>query len=102
MLLKTTRACDVRESQVTDELLYIARRKFMQCTAALAGTSMLPASSLWPQPARAAIGIGDVEKSAFSTAEELNSFEDITSYNNFYELGLKKGDNRRHYGLPMA
>ena len=96
MLLKTTRACDVRESQVTDESLYISRRKFMQGTAALAGASMLPASSLWPQPARAAISIGDIEKSAFSTTEELNSFEDITSYNNFYELGLKKGDPKRN------
>ncbi len=96
MLLKTTRACDIHESQVTDESLYRARRKFMQGTAALAGASMLPASSLWPGPARASINFGDIEKSGFSTAEELNSFEDITSYNNFYELGLKKGDPKRN------
>ena len=96
MLLKTTRACDIRESEVTDESLYIARRKFMQGTAALAGACMFPASSLWSQPAGAAINIGNVEKSAFSTVEELNSFEDITSYNNFYELGLKKGDPKRN------
>ncbi|MCY3803054.1 MAG: protein-methionine-sulfoxide reductase catalytic subunit MsrP [Gammaproteobacteria bacterium] len=96
MLLKTTRACDIRESQVTDESLYKARRKFMQGTAALAGASMLPASTLWPGPARAAFNFGDIEKSGFSTAEELNSFEDITSYNNFYELGTKKGDPKRN------
>ncbi|MYB89203.1 MAG: protein-methionine-sulfoxide reductase catalytic subunit MsrP [Proteobacteria bacterium] len=96
MLLKTTRAYDIHESQVTDESLYRARRKFMQGTAALAGASMLPAASLWPGPARAAINFGDIEKSEFSTAEELTSFEDITSYNNFYELGLKKGDPKRN------
>ena len=96
MLLKTTRACDIRESQVTDEALYLGRRKFMQGTAALAGASMLSATSLWPEPAHASIKLENIEKSGLSTAEELTPFDDITSYNNFYELGLKKGDPKRN------
>ena len=29
---------------------------------------------------------------AIATDEPLNTFEDITSYNNFYEFGTDKGD----------
>ena len=36
--------------------------------------------------------LGDLRKSSFSTSEKLNSFKDITTYNNFYELGTDKGD----------
>ena len=32
----------------------------------------------------------------FSTDETPNSFDDITSYNNFYEFGLDKSDPKRH------
>jgi len=35
---------------------------------------------------------------AFSTDETPNTFEDITSYNNFYEFGTDKGDPKRHAG----
>jgi len=34
----------------------------------------------------------DLRKSSFSTSEKLNSFKDITNYNNFYELGTDKSD----------
>ena len=36
--------------------------------------------------------LGDLRKSSFSTSEKLNSFKDITTYNNFYELGTDKSD----------
>ncbi len=38
-------------------------------------------------------------KSAFSTDEEQTSFEDITTYNNFYEFGTDKGDPERYAKL---
>src|SRR5260370_15185004 len=31
-------------------------------------------------------------KSPFSTDEKINSFNDVTHYNNFYEFGVDKGD----------
>ena len=40
----------------------------------------------------AAAPIPDVQPSRFSTDEEPNSFEDITTYNNFYEFGTGKDD----------
>ena len=36
--------------------------------------------------------MANVKKSSYSTDEKQNSFKDITSYNNFYELGIDKGD----------
>ena len=38
---------------------------------------------------------GDISESRFSTDIEPNSLEDITTYNNFYEFGVDKGDPER-------
>ena len=41
----------------------------------------------------------NLKKSPLSTDEKLNSYKDITTYNNFYEFGLDKadpGEVRRH------
>jgi methionine sulfoxide reductase catalytic subunit len=35
-------------------------------------------------------------KSPFDTDEKLNSYNDVTTYNNFYEFGLDKGDPARY------
>ena len=96
MLLRITRESDIRESRVTDESLYKSRRKFMQGSALLAGASAASALSLWPGPGLAAREYRNIGKSRFSTSEEPTPLEDITSYNNFYELGLKKGDPKRN------
>ena len=37
-----------------------------------------------------------VQNGAYSTDEKTNSLDDITSYNNFYEFGLDKGDPERY------
>ena len=36
--------------------------------------------------------MANVKKSSYSVNEKQNSFKDITTYNNFYELGVDKGD----------
>jgi sulfoxide reductase catalytic subunit YedY len=49
----------------------------------------------WLRPAteaRAAEKLVNIKKSSYSTTEKQNSFKDITTYNNFYELGVDKGD----------
>jgi sulfoxide reductase catalytic subunit YedY len=58
--------------------------------AGLAGCDLLGA----PADVRAGEKLANVKKgpAAYSTNEKLNSFKDITSYNNFYELGVDKGD----------
>jgi methionine sulfoxide reductase catalytic subunit len=37
-----------------------------------------------------------VRKSAFSTGEDANSLEDVTTYNNYYEFGTRKDDPYRN------
>jgi sulfoxide reductase catalytic subunit YedY len=50
--------------------------------------------------AQAAAKIADIKKSPLSTTdEELTKFEDITTYNNFYEFGINKEDPSEKSGL---
>ena len=60
---------------------------------AIAGGTLLASPALAaviPEERRAQLP--DVAESPFSTDERPNSYEDITTYNNFYEFGTGKGD----------
>ena len=98
MLVKTGRSKDLKESAVTDEKIFRNRRKFMkQGVQAGVGLSL---ASYFPQLAMASIGqFKDRIALAPTTAgagQELNSLEEITGYNNFYELGTSKDDPARN------
>ena len=92
-------APDVRSSEITPERLYYGRRQFIQAAsgAALgaAGAVVLgqPAGGLQAAPQE---DLGALRPSQFSTDERQNSYEEITSYNNFYEFGLDKEDPKRY------
>jgi sulfoxide reductase catalytic subunit YedY len=94
MLIK--KPSDIKPSEITSKELYMNRRQFIltaSATALSAGAvlSGLDASLLTRQVI-AGEKLGDLRKSSFSTSEKLNSFKDITTYNNFYELGTDKSD----------
>ena len=100
MLIK--KAADLRESDVTSRDLYLRRREFIRGTgtavvAAAAGAAL--GSSVFAEPAEAqnpnAYKFPDVKKGPFATDEKMNSYKDATTYNNFYEFGLDKGDPAR-------
>ena len=89
---------DISESEVTDERLYLSRRKFIK-KGVYAG-SALSLGQYLPSIAHASVP-GLAEKIAaapetMNAGEELNTFEEITTYNNFYELGTGKGDPARN------
>ncbi len=64
----------------------------MQAGAAIGG-SLVGASALGAiVPAVRRAKLPDVGKSRFSTDEEANSYEDISTYNNYYEFGTGKAD----------
>ncbi|MBL9048230.1 MAG: protein-methionine-sulfoxide reductase catalytic subunit MsrP [Tabrizicola sp.] len=71
-------------SDVTPKPLWLNRRQLIAGAAALAAA-----------PAFARI---EAAPSKFSTTEEPNSLEDITSYNNFYEFGTGKEDPATYAG----
>lgn len=84
------RNTDLRWSDVTPKSLWLSRRNLL----AGAGGLALGASAL-AGPAAAKI---EAAKSPLSTDEAPNSFEDITTYNNFYEFGTDKGDPAANAG----
>jgi sulfoxide reductase catalytic subunit YedY len=90
MLIK--KPTDIRPSEITSEENYLNRRAFMQA-GGIAGASVLagPAlSAIVPDEKRAQLG--DVASSEFSTAEAVNSYDEVTTYNNYYEFGTGKED----------
>jgi sulfoxide reductase catalytic subunit YedY len=91
-------APDIRSSEITPERIYRNRRQFIQTASgaalgAVAGGTLL---GHYGGAASAQEPIPDLAKSPLSTSDEQNSYEDITTYNNFYEFGLDKGDPARY------
>jgi sulfoxide reductase catalytic subunit YedY len=90
------KALDLTYADVTPKAVYLDRRRFLQAMGIVGATAVagrrlfeLAAPS---QTALAATKFGDLVKSPFSTTEKVNSFQDVTHYNNFYEFGTDKSD----------
>ena len=99
MLIKT--APDLRPSEVTPKALYLRRREFIQgvggAVAATAAAMAVAATPLEATQNPNAYKFPSLKKgSPFDTTETINSYKDITTYNNFYEFGLDKGDPARY------
>jgi sulfoxide reductase catalytic subunit YedY len=94
MLIK--KPADIKSVEITPKELYLNRRQFIVGAAGLAGSAgaTLAGFDLFGMTARAQAGekLPNIKKGPYSTDEKQNSFKDITSYNNFYELGVDKGD----------
>jgi sulfoxide reductase catalytic subunit YedY len=96
------KAADLRESDVTPKELFLRRREFIAAAgitaAAVAthGVGALAGGEDEPAQNPSAQKLTDVKKSPLSTDEKLNSYKDITTYNNFYEFGLDKADPGRY------
>jgi len=74
-------------SEITSYSSYMNRRKFIQSTSAFSIASSLPFT----------VQASHNENSTkfndqLDEGEELNSFQEITTYNNFYEFGMGKSD----------
>ena len=74
---------DLKQSEVTDEQVFVNRRHLLAGLAGIGLAGGLPSTL-----------------SAAQRAEELvpNEWEDITSYNNFYEFGTGKSDPAKYAG----
>ena len=107
MLIKTTPS--IPSSEITDEKHYLQRRDFIRLVG---GAAMIAGAAPWlqacsgdtpvadfadtagPAVAPGQTPIANVKPKVVTTTEKLNSFADITSYNNFYEFGTGKSDPR--------
>jgi sulfoxide reductase catalytic subunit YedY len=87
-------------SDITDRTVWEQRRAFLRRAAALglgAGLGIRPpgAGAVLRGPGKNP-RIDDVAESLLSAAEEPTEYEDVTGYNNFYELGSDKTDPARN------
>ncbi|HEB33151.1 MAG TPA: protein-methionine-sulfoxide reductase catalytic subunit MsrP [Spirochaetes bacterium] len=94
---------DIKWYDITNKELYMNRRRFIKTAGKVA---VAGAVSLLAFPFANRISADDgkvklrgIKKSPFSTDEAPNKYKDVTSYNNFYELGLDKRDPARNAGL---
>jgi methionine sulfoxide reductase catalytic subunit len=84
------RAPDIRSSEITDESLYWNRREFIS-TAGLLGIAAV--SGALPACARA---------EETQERDELTPYQDVTTYNNYYEFGTGKRDPSERAGAFRA
>jgi sulfoxide reductase catalytic subunit YedY len=101
MLIK--RASDIRSSEITDKTLYLNRREFLQAagiTGVAAATGVLASGALVEaKGAPHGRKLADIKKSDLSVqGEKINAWDDITSYNNYYEFGIDKSDPAANVG----
>jgi len=87
---------DIRPSEITSEAVYRNRRSVV---AGLLGAS---AAVAFPgRPARAAAPVPNLKYTVnrqYQVADPLNTWEEITGYNNYYELGTSKTDPAANAG----
>lgn len=97
MLIKTRKSTDIASSEITPYEVYQSRRKFIKGSAGiLLATAAASTTSLFSS-AHAAISnkLNYNKGSQFNTTEDLTPFEDVTTYNNFYEFGTDKSSPAR-------
>jgi sulfoxide reductase catalytic subunit YedY len=112
------KAREPKSSEITPEPLYLRRRELIKNGALFAlGTSAFgggllaltgvgrgkpdepPAPEVEPVVAAdAAGGLVIAERGKYKVDEPLTPYDDVTTYNNFYEFGLNKGDPARNAG----
>jgi sulfoxide reductase catalytic subunit YedY len=104
MLLKIRTSADVPYSEVTPEPIYRSRRDFMKAAvvgAAGAAVSTIPLGATAPPQLPAQGPLPPAKKGAFNAdpaVDPLNTLQQVTSYNNYYEFGVDKGDPARYAG----
>ena len=91
----------IQSSEITSEHLYLSRREFLKSMGIISGTAALLAACKGQDPTATLEPASDEDtvmeqaKPTSSTdadefGDPLNSFEDITNYNNFYEFTTDK------------
>jgi sulfoxide reductase catalytic subunit YedY len=93
MLIRKTP--DIASSEITPQNVFESRRQFIKAAGfgLVAGAAM--ASGVIPARAEAAVRrqkISGYTKTAYGVGEKLTDYEDITTYNNFYEFGTGKSE----------
>jgi len=76
-------------SEITPQSVYLNRRALLKAAVA---AGLFSANGLGPATAANGQKLAYQHNDKFSTEEKTNTFEDITTYNNYYEFGTEKSD----------
>ena len=90
----------IKSWEITSESNYRNRRQFIRDAGLAIGGGVL--AGTLPQGARADGRDLDTVPGPYSTDEEPNSWQDVTTYNNFYEFGTGKEDPYQNAGDFVA
>ena len=85
------RAADIRYSEITPKSLYLNRRAFL---------GGLPVAMLGAKKLLAGNRLQTVKSPLSTTGEKLNTYQQVSTYNNFYEFGIDKdmpSENARNF-----
>src|SRR5215813_6684038 len=95
-------SADIRPSEITSEDVYLNRRALLQAALA-AGLTGLAAP--WAKaavgdgnPAASTAGLKFTRNEKYSLTERPNTYDDITTYNNYYEFGVDKSAPSQNSG----
>ena len=86
----------IASSEITSESAYLRRRQFIKSTSLLIAGGIVSGDST---PAFSSVTGVDAplpEGWALNPTDALTPYEDVTSYNNFYEFGMDKSDPARY------
>jgi sulfoxide reductase catalytic subunit YedY len=85
---------DMKASETTPERLWLARRDFLKLGAAGALSLAWPEATPAGEPSGATLPVAS--RLALAGGEAPTPWDDVTTYNNFYELGTDKADPARN------
>ena len=103
MLIRSSDRSNPLGSEITPETVYRQRRRWLTAAgigAASGMSGLLGSGTALAQRAdgRASLAALETRPSPLSTMERQTSFEDASTYNNFYEFGTDKSDPARNAG----
>lgn len=84
---------NIKSSEITSEELYHKRREFL---IGMGGLGLAASMNGFAASASANSRLPAFKAGTNNTGESLTSFDNITTYNNFYEFGTDKGDPARN------
>jgi sulfoxide reductase catalytic subunit YedY len=94
MLIK--RASDIPSSELTPENLYHNRRDFIKMASAALGITAAATFVSGCAPGSSTLVSAQTKLGPYDTAEKPTPYDDITTYNNYYEFGTDKSDPARN------
>src|SRR5690349_4742197 len=88
---------DIPSSEITPESIYVDRRRFLRLGAAGAAAALVAPGALAACDSGREPG-ADAGNTGGALQEKTTPYEDVTTYNNFYEFGTAKSDPSENAG----